>query len=871
MAAERTIRIKIDGDSKGLVVTVKTVEKEIERLGRHVDNVNRRLAAGAVRLAKFAAAAAAIGNSVGGAAALGSTLATALGILIGMPAAAAAGAAVLGTVKLGAAGIEKAFKGVNATLLPLKARVSSTFERSLQPAVTDINRLLPTTERGFTAIAREMSGVVSQSARTAALPKNQGILNTLLSRTAGLMSGARRAAGPLTAALLNVTDVGSEGFDALGDRIASSSRRFASFIARTRESGELRARLDNGIDALRELWQTLKDIGAIVKGTFTGISDGAGGVASSIRPAITRMREFVESTRGQEFLNRVGRALSEIGEAVGGAVASGLQVAGPLAAMFAQTLAVLSSTAVGILVPALSVLAPILQVIADFMARNEQLVRVLVSTLGGLAVAYLTVHGAIKVVNQATTLWSTASELASNRSAALGTSFSTMGKAARIASLSMGAIGVIASLLGTALALFGGESQSATERQEKLAAAGKSVADVLVEQNGIIDANARKVASKAAEESGLLKLAEGLGYSLPQVTDALLDQGDAYDQLQGAIQRRIDALAQEQKELGGAASTENRDRINAIALETGELQRLSGSLGEATGNRDSQIAATQRQSKASEESTGQTKTATAALADQVAVLQELIDAQREAAGVVLSQRDAERQLIETFNAAQETAVQYAEKGLDINTEAGRANSAALDKIVSDTFALIDAQAKNGASSQQLARTMEVSREKFIATADAMGLEEDQAAALATQLGLIPTQVQTRVALDDAYARRRANEFAALIRNMPAEKLIRLRVSSQGSGHHFADQASGGPMLPGRSYLVGERGPEIFTTPNGVGGRLFSNAESRSMVGGDTHVSVYIDGQEFRGMVRTEIRESNRSTRRSAMAGTGGAR
>lgn len=869
MAGERTIRIKIDGDSKGLIVTVKTVEKEIERLGRQVDNVNRRLAAGAVRLAKFAAGAAAIANSVGGVAALGSTLATALGILVGLPAAAAAGAAVLGTVALGASGIQKAFKGVNSTLLPLKARISSTFERGLQPAVVDINRLLPTTERGFTAIAREMSGVATNATRTAALPKNQTILNQVLSRTAGLMSGVRRAAGPLVSALFNVTEVGSEGFTALGDRIAASSRRFASFIARTRESGELRERLNGGVTALRELWQTLKDIGAIVKGTFSGISEGAGGVASSIRPAIQRMREFVESTRGQEFLNRIGAALSEIGEAVGGVVASGLQVAGPLAAMFAQTLAVLSSTAAGILVPALSVLAPILQVIANFMAQNENLVRVLVSTLGGLAVAYLTVHGAIKVVTQATTLWGTVADLASNRTAALGTSFSTMGKAAKIASLSMGAIGVIATLIGTALSIFSGHTSEAEERQEALAAASKSVAKVLDEENEQLNKRTRAAAAAALEESGLLKVTDDHALSTRDLTDAYLGNNDARIRLNQQIREHIARLNEEQD-----AALARGDANTGARLER-EIEGYRGlqtEIDNAIGGRQTESAAIDRQHKATEANTAATNAATRSLEEQVAVLQELIDAQREAAGIVLSQRDAERSLIETFNAAQEAANKYAKQGLDINTEAGRANSEALDKIVSDTFSVIDAQAKNGASNQQLARTMEVSRQKFIATAIQMGLTEDQANDLANQLKLIPTQVQTRVALDDAYARRRAAEFDAMIRNIPSTKLVNLRVSAQGSGHHLAGMATGGPPMAGRSYLVGERGPEILTMPNSIGGRIFSNTQSQEMLGGgDTLVFVTIDGQQLQGRIDRTVRENNRSTRRAAMAGTGGAR
>lgn len=524
------------------------------------------------------------------------------------------------------------------------------------------------------------------------------------------------------------------------------------------------------------------------------------------------------------------------------------------------------------LLPAINAVVSFTIDLVHWLQENQDTVITLATAAAGLATTWLLVNTAIKLVNVSTAAWNAIAGLARGSTVGLGAGFAALSTSAKIASVSMGAIGLIATVLGTAISLFGNESEEASERQQKLADAGRSVADVLMEQNGVIDDNARKVAAKAAEDSDLLKQAEDLGFSLPQVTSALLDQGDAYDQLQGAIERRLDAIREEQDELGGPASTENRDRINALALEAGELQTLSNGLKETTGNRDSEFAAAQRQAEASQENTAQTQSATGALQDQMVALEGLIALQREAAGVVLSQRDAERAMLETFDKATH-AVEENGRGLDNNTEAGRKNNEVLDKITTDTFALIDAQAKNGASNAQLQRTMEVSRQKFIATAVQMGATEQEAIQLANQLRLIPTQVQTRVSLNDAYARQRAKEFAALIRDMPAEKLITLRVSTQGSGHHLAGQATGGPIQPGRSYIVGERGPEIFTAPNMLGGRIFSNAQSSDMLGGGGNVSVFvnIDGQQLQGRIDKTVRERDRATRRAAMSGVGGAR
>lgn len=78
-------------------------------------------------------------------------------------------------------------------------------------------------------------------------------------------------------------------------------------------------------------------------------------------------------------------------------------------------------------------------------------------------------------------------------------------------------------------------------------------------------------------------------------------------------------------------------------------------------------------------------------------------------------------------------------------------------------------------------------------------------------------------------------------------------------------ARGGYAAPGRSYIVGENGPELLT----MGGRGFVTPNGQ--LGGSTEVRVFIGDQELRGLVRTEISEGNRHTKRRALAGTGAAR
>ena len=54
------------------------------------------------------------------------------------------------------------------------------------------------------------------------------------------------------------------------------------------------------------------------------------------------------------------------------------------------------------------------------------------------------------------------------------------------------------------------------------------------------------------------------------------------------------------------------------------------------------------------------------------------------------------------------------------------------------------------------------------------------------------------------------------------------------GGLFGKKAQGGPVVGGRSYVVGERGPEIFT-PRGSG-----NIKPNNQLGGSVNINVNVD-------------------------------
>ena len=73
------------------------------------------------------------------------------------------------------------------------------------------------------------------------------------------------------------------------------------------------------------------------------------------------------------------------------------------------------------------------------------------------------------------------------------------------------------------------------------------------------------------------------------------------------------------------------------------------------------------------------------------------------------------------------------------------------------------------------------------------------------------------------------------------------------------RAMGGPVSPGKSYLVGERGPELFT-PSGSG-----NIVPNSAMGGGTVINLTVNGAlDAEGTARTIVDILNRSNARGAL-------
>ena len=141
------------------------------------------------------------------------------------------------------------------------------------------------------------------------------------------------------------------------------------------------------------------------------------------------------------------------------------------------------------------------------------------------------------------------------------------------------------------------------------------------------------------------------------------------------------------------------------------------------------------------------------------------DAMVNAGMVVLGEREALRALEESFDAAGKAAAENG-KNLDITTEKGRANQAALDGIASSTFRAMEAQREAGATAGELGATISQGREAFIQNATAMGMSAEAAGKLADQMNLIPGAVYIQFDSNTGDLAAKLTEIHELVQSTP---------------------------------------------------------------------------------------------------------
>jgi TP901 family phage tail tape measure protein len=497
--------------------------------------------------------------------------------------------------------------------------------------------------------------------------------------------------------------------------------------------------------------------------------------------------------------------------------------------------------------------------------------------------------------------------------ATLNTAFPAVGNAARgVAGFLTGPWGIALAVAAVAIGLFAG-------RQAESAASVRELADTLDEQTGAFTANTRAAVVKKLSDDNAYEAAKRAGVSQKELTDAVLEGGNALDSVLKKI-GDTNTIATFFDGTGIAAGNASQS-IRDLA---GEVDNAPGAFNDSKEAMDESTAATDDNSDALDQLAGKA-------ADTVTQVDDLAEAIRGFGSAQLDVNEANREfeaaiddITETLTAQQEAYI--AANGsldgwtasLDIGTEAGRENQSALDAIAQSALNSAAAILEQTGSQDGATAAVQRGRDELILALAQFGITGAAAEAYADSLGLIPSNINTAASLTgvtaaEAELAQLARERHAIIRvtttgeaiygNGPTAFLPQAKggvVSYFAAGgmreNHVAQMAPAGswrvwgePETGGESYIPhapskrarsldiwGETG-RILGVPGFAEGGYVSGPSRGSapyMVaapqqsGGVFQGNLYLSSGEFLGMVRGELAQADTNQRVSLENGLG---
>lgn len=417
-AAARTQIAEIEQSLRGL--NGRTASPSVRVRGGAQASKEMQGLAGAtnIALALFGKAILAVGALQVGAVAAAAALqiaGTAAGGMAVLPAVLGAGIGLLAVMKIGVAGVGDALKAaaegdVKALDEALKKLAPSAraFVVEVQKAgpawramrldvqqqlfaqlAGSVNALstayLPVMQARLTGLAREMGLLGAETVSFATNSRQVDSVNQILGNTEIAVSAVRSSFGFLLQALLDVAAVGSQLLPDLAGGFAGWAESVASTVRAMRDSGQLLAIMERGLETIYALAGAIVSIYGIIRGVVRAAGMDGQGLAEGLATILYNWEAWVNSAAGQQaliqfftiarqlvealapilgiaavalgqFIQTIGPALPPLAQGVGAV----LQAAGPLLGIFSQLTAAILPAVGAILQFAAPFLGPLL-------------------------------------------------------------------------------------------------------------------------------------------------------------------------------------------------------------------------------------------------------------------------------------------------------------------------------------------------------------------------------------------------------------------------------------------------------------------------------------------------------------------------------
>ena len=396
--------------------------------------------------------------------------------------------------------------------------------------------------------------------------------------------------------------------------------------------------------------------------------------------------------------------------------------------------------------------------------------------------------------------------------------------ASRAAALAAGAfnLAVAATPVGlilAAVAAIGAFAQAQANAKQ----AGEEFAQTLDRETGTITKASREwIAAKLFKDvdpEDFRKISGAVKISAAEIVEAISQGG-------GAVQELRDRIAAAD-ESGGWATKSLDNAIVALSRDTDRGREVFAAMGDAVGGTGrasqgaaSDVSALREKTQKAAEAADELRLAQAKLRDG------LLDTRR-------ANRDYEAALDDLSASIKDNG-----KTLDVGTEKGRKNEAALDALRDAALKAAEAQLRQGDSVDKAAAVMEARRRSFVDQAATLLGSKAAAESLADRLGFTRARVEElslaisktpdgkaiAIVAETAEAMARISALRSALGSVAGQVSISAKYA--GMDKAIGNNAAGTDFWRGGLTWVGERGPELVNLPRGS--QVFPADTSRAM-------------------------------------------
>jgi phage-related protein len=198
---------------------------------------------------------------------------------------------------------------------------------------------------------------------------------------------------PLLRALRDVGVIGMQALNDLTGGFGPLMERFSAFVAQARADGSLRAWIDRGIEAVRDLWNILTSIASIFGSIFSAFETHGGSALQAIRSLTEELAVFFKSIEGQQALSAFAQVVITLSQVFRDVLLTALREFGPVIAAISPFVVDLAQAFGSTLITAIKIVAPLLRTVAEVLDFLSPVIVPLLGLLLGLGFAFKIVGG----------------------------------------------------------------------------------------------------------------------------------------------------------------------------------------------------------------------------------------------------------------------------------------------------------------------------------------------------------------------------------------------------------------------------------------------------------------------------------------------